>query len=64
MTKVIMHGCNGAMGQTITKIAKEKGILKSGAVVECGGMDLDGLGCIHRHHTAIIFIVNSRRVTI
>lgn len=23
MTKVIMHGCNGAMGQTITKIAKE-----------------------------------------
>ena len=23
MTKVIMHGCNGAMGQTITKIAKD-----------------------------------------
>ncbi len=27
-------------------IAKEKGILKSGAFVECGGMDLDGLGCV------------------
>ena len=23
MTKIIMHGCNGAMGQTITKIAQE-----------------------------------------
>ena len=23
MTKIIMHGCNGAMGQTITKIVKE-----------------------------------------
>lgn len=24
MTKIIMHGCNGAMGQTITKIVKEQ----------------------------------------
>ena len=23
MTKIIMHGCNGAMGQTISKIVKE-----------------------------------------
>ena len=23
MTKIIMHGCNGAMGQTITKIVEE-----------------------------------------
>ena len=26
-------------------ITKEKGILKSGALVERGGMDLDGLAC-------------------
>lgn len=25
MTRIIMHGCNGAMGQTITKIVKEDG---------------------------------------
>ena len=29
-------------------LAKDRGILKSGAFVEQGGMDLDGLGCVSR----------------
>lgn len=34
------------VAKLFAKIAKEKGILKSGALVERGGMDLDGLGCV------------------
>lgn len=34
------------MARAFAGIAKEKGVLKSGAFVECGGMDLDGLGCV------------------
>lgn len=49
---MIFGGNPGTAKTTVAKlfagIAKEKGILKSGAFVECGGMDLDGLGCIHR----------------
>lgn len=47
---MIFGGNPGSAKTTVAKlfagIAKEKGILKSGAFVERGGMDLDGLGCI------------------
>lgn len=47
---MIFGGNPGSAKTTVAKlfagIAKEKGILKSGAFVECGGMDLDGLGCV------------------
>lgn len=46
---MIFGGNPGTAKTTVAKlfagIAKEKGILKSGAFVERGGMDLDGLGC-------------------
>ena len=46
---MIFGGNPGSAKTTVAKlfagIAKEKGILKSGAFVERGGMDLDGLGC-------------------
>ncbi|MCH5257668.1 MAG: AAA family ATPase [Lachnospiraceae bacterium] len=46
---MIFGGNPGSAKTTVAKlfagIAREKGILKSGAFVECGGMDLDGLGC-------------------
>ncbi len=44
---MIFGGNPGTAKSTVAKlfggIAKEKGILKSGSFVECGGMDLDGL---------------------
>ncbi len=47
---MIFGGNPGSAKTTVAKlfagIAKEKGILKSGAFVEKGGMDLDGLGCV------------------
>ena len=47
---MIFGGNPGSAKTTVAKlfagIAKEKGILKSGAFVERGGMDLDGLGCV------------------
>ena len=49
---MIFGGNPGSAKTTVAKlfggIAKEKGILKSGAFVECGGNDLDGLGCAYR----------------
>lgn len=46
---MIFGGNPGTAKTTVAKlfagIAKEKGILKSGALVERGGMDLDGLAC-------------------
>ncbi|MCR5735451.1 MAG: AAA family ATPase [Lachnospiraceae bacterium] len=49
---MIFAGNPGSAKTTVAKlfagIAKEKGILKSGAFVERGGMDLDGLGCVTR----------------
>ncbi len=46
---IIFSGNPGSAKTTVAKlfagIAKEKGILKSGAFVERGGMDLDGFGC-------------------
>ena len=46
---MIFGGNPGSAKTTVAKlfggIAKEKGILKSGAFVECGGNDLDGLAC-------------------
>ena len=46
---MIFAGDPGTAKTTVARlfagIAKEKGILKSGAFVECGGMDLNGLGC-------------------
>ncbi|MCR4813234.1 MAG: AAA family ATPase [Lachnospiraceae bacterium] len=48
---MIFSGNPGSAKTTVAKlfagIAKEKGILKSGAFVERGGMDLDGLGCVY-----------------
>lgn len=48
---MIFAGNPGSAKTTVAKlfagIAKEEGILKSGAFVECGGMDLDGLGCVY-----------------
>ena len=47
---MIFGGNPGSAKTTVAKlfagIAKEKGILKSGAFVQKGGMDLDGLGCV------------------
>ncbi len=47
---MIFSGNPGSAKTTVAKlfagITKEKGILKSGAFVMCGGMDLDGLGCV------------------
>lgn len=47
---MIFGGNPGSAKTTVAKlfagIAKERGILKSGAFVERGGMDLDGLGCV------------------
>lgn len=47
---MIFGGNPGCAKTTVAKlfagIAKEKGILKSGAFVERGGMDLDRLGCV------------------
>ena len=46
---MIFAGNPGTAKTTVARlfagIAKEKGILKSGIFVECGGMDLDGWGC-------------------
>jgi replication-associated recombination protein RarA len=48
---MIFGGNPGSAKTTVAKlfakIAKEKGILKSGAFVERGGMDLDGIGCVY-----------------
>ena len=48
---MIFGGDPGSAKTTVAKlfagIAKEKGILKSGAFVERGGMDLDGMGCVY-----------------
>lgn len=48
---MVFAGNPGTAKTTVAKlfagIAKEKGILKSGAFVECGGMDLDGLACVY-----------------
>ncbi|MDD7334648.1 MAG: AAA family ATPase [Lachnospiraceae bacterium] len=47
---MVFGGNPGSAKTTVAKlfagIAKEKGILKSGAFVERSGMDLDGLGCV------------------
>ena len=47
---MIFGGNPGSAKTTVAKlfagITKEKGILKSGAFVERGGMDLDGIGCV------------------
>ena len=48
---MIFGGNPGSAKTTVAKlfagITKEKGILKSGAFVEKGGMDLDGMGCVY-----------------
>lgn len=55
---MIFGGNPGTAKTTVAKlfvgIAKEKGILKSGAFVERGGMDLDGLGCVIEIREAFI----------
>ena len=55
---MIFGGNPGTAKTTVAKlfagIAKEKGILKSGAFVECGGMDLDGFGCVSAIRDAFV----------
>lgn len=55
---MIFGGNPGSAKTTVAKlfagIAKEKGILKSGAFVERGGMDLDGLGCVYAIREAFL----------
>lgn len=55
---MIFGGNPGSAKTTVAKlfagIAKEKGILKSGAFVEKGGMDLDGLGCVQAIRAAFL----------
>lgn len=55
---MIFGGNPGSAKTTVAKlfaaIAKEKGILKSGAFVERGGMDLDGFGCVSAIRDAFI----------
>ena len=55
---MIFGGNPGSAKTTVAKlfasIAKEKGILKSGAFVERGGMDLDGICCVSAIRDAFI----------
>lgn len=55
---MIFGGNPGSAKTTVAKlfagITKEKGILKSGAFVERGGMDLDGMGCVSAIREAFI----------
>lgn len=55
---MIFGGNPGTAKTTVARhfagIAKEKGILKSGAFVECGGMDLDGFDCVDRIRDAFV----------
>mgnify|MGYP002581483299 CR=1 FL=1 len=55
---MIFAGNPGTAKTTVAKyfagIAKEKGILKSGAFVERGGMDLGGFGCVREIREAFI----------
>lgn len=55
---MIFGGNPGSAKTTVAKlfagIAREKGILKSGAFVERGGMDLDGLGCVYAIREAFL----------
>ena len=55
---MIFGGNPGTAKTTVAKlfagIAREKGILKSGAFVECGGMDLDGIGCVSAIRDAFV----------
>ena len=49
---MIFAGNPGTAKTTVAKlfaqIGKERGVLSSGAFVECGGMDLDGVGCVEK----------------
>ncbi len=55
---MIFSGNPGSAKTTVAKlfagIAKERGILKSGAFVERGGMDLSGLGCVRAIREAFL----------
>ena len=55
---MVFGGNPGTAKTTVAKlfagIAKEKGILKSGAFVERGGMDLDGMGCFTKIREAFV----------
>ena len=55
---MVFAGNPGSAKTTVAKlfagIAKEKGILKSGAFVECGGMDLDGIACVSEIRDAFL----------
>ncbi len=55
---MIFGGNPGTAKTTVAKlfagITKEKGILKSGAFVERGGMDLSGLGCVEAIREAFL----------
>lgn len=55
---MIFGGNPGSAKTTVAKlftgIAKEKGILKSGAFVEKGGMDLDGFNCVYAIREAFL----------
>ena len=55
---MIFAGNPGTAKTTVAKlfagITKEKGILKSGAFVECGGMDLSGMFCVEAIRSAFI----------
>lgn len=42
MVRMIMHGCNGAMGQSITKLVKEQdSVVIAAGVDRCGGVKQD-----------------------
>ncbi len=55
---MVFCGNPGSAKTTVAKlfggIAKERNILKSGAFAECGGMDLDGIGCVHKIREAFL----------
>lgn len=55
---MIFGGNPGTAKTTVAKIfagiAKEKEILKSGAFVEKGGMDLDGMCCVENIREAFV----------
>ena len=47
MVKMIMHGCNGAMGQVITKLASEDNDAEIVAGIDCADNRETRIWCSH-----------------
>ena len=74
MTKVIMNGCNGKMGQTITEICKADADIEIVAGIDLyDGIDNDypvfssidkcDVAACDAHHTAFIIVITTGFIT-